>query len=118
MLDLTKNEKSAIIFLLFVLMAGLGVTLYRKTRPCADVSIGSFEAGKLEEVIRTKSAIDINQATVRDLERLPGIGKSLAERIVSYRQSIGRFSSVDELKNVKGIGGKLFDRIKDRVSVQ
>jgi len=93
MLELTKNERSAIIFLLVVLMAGLGATMFRRTRPCADVAIGSFEAGKLDEVIRTKSTIDINLATVRGLERLPGIGKLLAERIVSYRQSMGRFSS-------------------------
>ena len=118
MLDLTKNEKIAIISLLVLLLAGMGVILYQRTRPCAEVTVGSFEFEDLEEIIQTKSGIDINQASVRDFERLEGIGESLAKRIVAYRQSIGRFSSVDELKNVKGIGPKLLARIKDRVSIR
>ena len=118
MLELAKNEKIAIISLFALLLAGMGVILYQRTRPCAEITVGNFEFEDLEEIIQTKSGIDINQAGVRDLERLEGIGESLAKRIVAYRQSVGRFSSVDELKDVKGVGPKLLARIKDRVSIR
>ena len=103
-----------------VMAPGLATPLpaISKAEPCAGVAIGSFEVEEMEEVIMTKGRLDINLADERGLEKLPGIGKSLAGRIVSYRQSKGRFSSVEELKDVKGIGDKLFDRIKDRVSVE
>jgi comEA protein len=57
--------------------------------------------------------IDINSATKDDLEALPGIGPSLAERIVRYRTAHGRFKSLDELDNVSGIGPKTVERLKE-----
>ncbi len=118
MLELSRNERSAAIFLLVVLTIGLGVVAYQKTRPCAGVEVDSFEINRIEDTISVKGHIDINAATVQDLEKLEGIGKSLAERIIAYRDSKGRLASSDELKNVKGIGDKLFDKIKDRISVE
>ncbi|MBS1726606.1 MAG: helix-hairpin-helix domain-containing protein [Armatimonadetes bacterium] len=55
--------------------------------------------------------IHINSATAHDFERLPGIGPSLSQRIVDYRNTNGPFQSVDDLRNVKGIGPKLFGKI-------
>ncbi len=117
MLELTKNERTAIIFLLALLLAGMSVSLYQKTRPCVDLSISSSETGMLEETIRTKGKVDINIADAGELEMLPGVGTTLAGRIVEYRRAKGGFGSIDELKDVKGIGEKLFDKIKDRVSL-
>ncbi|HDJ30092.1 MAG TPA: helix-hairpin-helix domain-containing protein, partial [Candidatus Acetothermia bacterium] len=54
---------------------------------------------------------------VEELTRLPGIGETLAQRIVAYRQEHGPFRSVDELKNVPGIGEKTVEEIKDSVSL-
>ncbi|MEO0185048.1 MAG: helix-hairpin-helix domain-containing protein [candidate division WOR-3 bacterium] len=56
--------------------------------------------------------ISINEATVEELEMLPGIGPSLAQRIVEYRCQNGGFESTEDIKKVKGIGDKLFERIK------
>ncbi|MCG2709410.1 MAG: helix-hairpin-helix domain-containing protein [Thermodesulfovibrionales bacterium] len=60
--------------------------------------------------------IDINNATVEELMKLPGIGTITAERIVKYREANGGFKSIEELKKVKGIGNAKLDKIKDMVT--
>ncbi|MFB3853670.1 MAG: ComEA family DNA-binding protein [Vicinamibacterales bacterium] len=62
-------------------------------------------------------ALDLNTATLAQLETLPGVGPKLAERILQHRQKIGRFSKVEELMNVQGIGEKNFLRLKPLVTV-
>ena len=57
-------------------------------------------------------AIDINTATAEEFRSIKGIGEKKAERIISYRDENGKFESVDELKNVKGIGDKIVGVIK------
>ena len=64
-----------------------------------------------------QSPIDLNRATGHDFEGLPGVGPKLAERILAYRRSIGAFHSLDELRAVKGIGSKTFERIRPLVTV-
>jgi competence protein ComEA len=61
--------------------------------------------------------LDLNRATDRDFDSLPGVGPKLAERIMKYRQSVGLFHSLDELRAVKGIGKKTFERIRPLVTV-
>ncbi|SPF67541.1 TIGR00426: competence protein ComEA helix-hairpin-helix repeat region [Propionibacterium ruminifibrarum] len=61
--------------------------------------------------------IDLNSATAAQLEELSGIGPVLAERIIEWRTEHGRFSRVEELQEVSGIGEKLYARIKDHVRV-
>ena len=61
--------------------------------------------------------LDLNRATDQDFDALPGIGPRLAERIMEYRQSAGAFHSLDELRAVKGIGKKKFERIRPLVTV-
>jgi competence protein ComEA len=56
--------------------------------------------------------IPLNQATIEDLDQLPGIGPGLAERIVEYRQAHQKFRSVNDLMEVKGIKDKMFQKIK------
>ena len=61
--------------------------------------------------------ININTATVQQLQLLPGIGEALAQRIVDYRQTNGMFRSTEELMNVSGIGETKFANIKDFITV-
>lgn len=63
------------------------------------------------------SIIDINSATKAQLTGLPGIGDVIAERIISYRKSHGRFKSVRELMSVEGIGEKKFNKIASLVKI-
>lgn len=61
--------------------------------------------------------ININTASAEELDKLPGIGPSTAEKIISYRQSNGLFASIDDIKNVSGIGDATFDDIKTLITV-
>jgi competence protein ComEA len=63
------------------------------------------------------SPINLNTASVAQLETLPGIGKSTAERILEYRQKNGSFKKVEDLMNVRGVGEKSFLKLKPLVTV-
>ena len=63
------------------------------------------------------SRININTATSQELQTLPRVGPALAQRIIEYRQISGGFSTVDDLANVKGIGGKTLEKIRDSITV-
>jgi competence protein ComEA len=61
--------------------------------------------------------LDLNTASASDLDSLPGIGQSFADRIIEYRTTNGPFASVEDLQKVKGIGAALFAKIAPLVSV-
>lgn len=61
--------------------------------------------------------VNINTATQTELESLPGIGPSLALKIVNYRKENGNFSSIEEIKNVSGIGDSKFETMKSYITV-
>jgi competence protein ComEA len=63
------------------------------------------------------AAINLNTATKEELVALPGIGPAKAQAILDYRNTHGSFKSVEELKDVKGIGAKRFERLKGELSV-
>ena len=60
--------------------------------------------------------ININTATLQELQTLRGIGPAMARRIIEYRQTAGGFSTVDDLTNVKGIGEKTLAKIRDKIT--
>jgi competence protein ComEA len=63
------------------------------------------------------SSIDINTATVEQLDSLPGIGTVKAQSIITYRESHGNFTSLDQLLNVPGIGTSLLEQIKPYLKI-
>lgn len=61
--------------------------------------------------------ININTATLEELDSLPGIGPTIAARIIEYREANGPFLTIEDILNVSGIGPATFDQIKDLISV-
>lgn len=61
--------------------------------------------------------VDINTASLEELDKLPGIGPSIAQRIIAYREDNGPFGSIDDILNVSGIGSAIFDEIENLITV-
>ena len=86
------------------------------------LSLGTAAAAFAQDAPKPPSSsggtmINLNSATVPQLETLPGIGRSTAERIVEYRQKSGGFKKIEDLMNVQGIGEKSFLKLKPLVTV-
>ncbi|WP_134700112.1 helix-hairpin-helix domain-containing protein [Ammoniphilus sp. YIM 78166] len=77
--------------------------------PLPMPSVSSGKAG---------SRVNINTATAEELDQLPGIGAVKAAAIVEYREKQGRFEREEDLKKVTGIGDKLFEKVKEQISVK
>ncbi|MBI3942625.1 MAG: ComEA family DNA-binding protein [Chloroflexi bacterium] len=60
--------------------------------------------------------INLNTATASELDSLPGIGPAIAQRIIDYRTKNGPFKSIEEIKQVSGIGDAIFENLKDRIT--
>ncbi len=71
----------------------------------------------LTPVISASGKINVNTATAEELAEIRGVGPSLAERIIEFREQNGPFNSIDELMLVKGIGPKLLEKIQDQLTV-
>lgn len=69
------------------------------------------------ESSKNYSIVNINTATQTELETLPGIGPSLALKIINYRKENGKFSSIEEIKNVSGIGDNKFENLKEYITI-
>lgn len=61
--------------------------------------------------------INLNNANINQLDSLPGIGSAYAQRIIDYRGANGGFRSIEEIKNIKGIGEKTFEKLKDLITI-
>ena len=66
----------------------------------------------------SSSKVNINTATQSEFESLTGIGPSMASKILDYREKNGKFKSIEELKNVPGIGSSKFESIKDEICIK
>lgn len=76
----------------------------------APVPSESSKAGE-----EASPVLSINRASAEDLDTLPGIGPSLAQAILEYREEHGGFSTLEELMEVPGIGEKVFSKLRDRI---
>ena len=79
--------------------------------PYTDVAEFAVEKSKESSQI----LVNINTAGKGELVKLPSIGPVTAERIMRYRTDFGRFNTIEELKNVKGIGSKTLDKVKTNI---
>ena len=63
------------------------------------------------------SLVNINKADQQELETIPGVGPTTAKNIIEYREKYGGFAAVEEIKNVKRIGDKTFEKLRDHITV-
>ncbi len=98
-----KRYATTVIFAVIVLVA-LGVSTVTAGDSAVSMKV------KVEKV-------DLNRASLDQLSTLPGIGEKKAQAIIDYRLKKGNFASVEDLLRVKGIGEKLLEKIKPRVTV-
>ena len=75
------------------------------------------QAPAVEKLTPGKGTVNINSAGLNELQRLPGIGPALGQRIIDFRKEHGRFTSADQLDQVKGIGPKKLAKIKPLVTL-
>ena len=96
-----------------------GEQVYVPTQNEVTFGVNSSAAGTSASSGASSSAesekISINNATAEELQELSGIGEVLSQRIIDYREKNGGFSSLEDLKNVSGIGDTRFEALKDSI---
>jgi competence protein ComEA len=90
---------------------GMQIHFPRQGEPAA------VQDGSVSGATPPGAPIDINTATLEQLDSLPGIGPVIAQRIIDYRTANGPFASIEQIKEVRGIGDALFENIKDRITI-
>lgn len=84
---------------------------------CLGLAFSSVSVMAQKSAPAATEKINLNSATAEQLESLPGIGPSMAKSIIEHRNKVGKFSRIEEIMNVKGIGEKKFQKIKERLTV-
>ena len=79
--------------------------------------IGGSETSKKTTTSKTSGKVNLNTASKEELETLNGIGSSKAESIIQYRSTCGAFRTIEDIKNISGIGDALYAKIKDYITV-
>ena len=116
--NLTRQEKWIIIFLAALILVGLGANFIRKTIPGVRPKMTFGPIGRGDRLLLAEKQVNINTAGFRELIKLKGIGVKTAERIIDYRESSGPFFYIEDIQNVKGIGPKKFNAIKECITTE
>ena len=109
---LNRQEKLFVLSLCAVLFVGAGLDVAVKKYPFLFSILNVME----NEAVYPK--VNINRANLAELIRIPYIGNYTAQEILTYRKSRGPFRSLEELKNVKGIKQKNFEKFRSYLSVR
>ncbi len=114
-----RTQQRIVLFLLISALTAatiLIITQTQREKALSQIQIvhSAFEV-PCEEIIPDK--VNINTASLEELESLPDIGPVGAKRIIEYRQTYGSFGAIKEITKVKGIGQKTFGKIKEKITV-
>lgn len=120
-----KNQKEKYKFLAVVVFFLISGILYSHSFYGGSLEMGkeitAEQIGIVEETTipaeSTLGKININSASVAELETLSGIGDTRAADIIKYREENGNFSRIEDIMKVSGIGEKTFEEIKERITV-
>ncbi len=134
----TRAEQRAILFLLVTFAIGSAVLWYRRSLPPPPVDPALLDSLRVHtqhsapeplprterDTVKTqtkqlvKGPINLNSATMEDLIGLPGVGEVLAKRIWDYRAQHGKFSRLEDLEQVKGLGKSKVQALREHVVVR
>ncbi|MBI2843346.1 MAG: helix-hairpin-helix domain-containing protein [Armatimonadetes bacterium] len=95
----------------------LGTAIGAGTVICASMIGKSASPARGGRALRARKRIDINNASKEELMQIEGIGPTVADEIIRYREDHGGFESVDDLDNVRGFGEAMLKRIRNKVFV-
>jgi len=109
MFNLTKQERQAVLFLLAVAILGTGINLFLKIN-CKIKFVVPFN--------ENLGKVNLNKADKDTLMGILGFGEKLSGRVLSYRKERERFNSVEELKNIKGISERKYEKLKSYFYVE
>lgn len=119
---LTENADISNINLAYVVEDGTKIRIPsaddEKQEEYITQSIGEGIIMQEESNNSRSNIVNINTANETELEELPGIGASIAGRIIEYRNKNGKFKSIEDIKNVTGIGDSKFEKIKESIRVK
>ena len=98
-----------------------GLNLARKVTDGEQIVVGApastVAPARTGSASNPARALNLNSATLAELDQLPGVGPVMAQRILDWRTAHGQFASVDQLHEIQGIGERTFARLKDLVTV-
>jgi len=113
MIRFTKEEKTAILFLLLSLFIGMSVIC------CKKLNAVPSKFDYLDEIGSDNlTKVNINKASSDELMRLKGVGYVLSGRIIEYRKTHGEFKKIEDIKDVRGIGENTYEKMKDQIRLE
>ncbi len=115
--QLTRSYVTLSLFALAILVGFSGMAFADEDMDKGMGDTMSEPMDKDMDDMMSEGMVNVNVATAKQLETLPGIGKELAQRIIDYRTSAGAFKSVQELVKVKGIGKETLAKMEARLMV-
>ena len=119
MIGFTQSERATLNGLAVAAIVGFGLLLWQRSHEPLHLTMAPPISTQQvwDQALAHARTIDVNTADVGELEQLPGVGPSLAIRIVAYRETHGRFSAASQLQSIKGIGPKIFEKIESYIRV-
>ncbi|MBO8130687.1 MAG: helix-hairpin-helix domain-containing protein [Candidatus Marinimicrobia bacterium] len=131
LLKLTKQERLVIYLLVILLLVGgiIRVIRYRIFEGVdyssqilefrrKSMQIGSNMSDDSSDTDIIMEKININTAGIEELKKIPNVGEVIALRIIEYREKVGKFDSVEQLLEIKGIGEKTLSKIRGVVTIE
>ena len=119
---LTKDADLSNVNLAYILEDGEKIYIPKKGEELSEISssliVNNSSNSSNNSSLSKSTKVNINKATQSELETSPGIGPSTALKIVTYRNENGKFKSIEDIKNVSGIGDAKYEKMKDYITIK